>query len=69
MCNLDLVKAEVAAIRKAGYPVSDVTVQNQIATYMVEPGRDTGYIQEVHLPSGERRNCGLGSGCFFTDWR
>ncbi len=69
MSNLSKVQAEVEAIDPMGGNVTDVTVANQVASYTVDPGSDTGYVQEVLLPTMERRNCGLGRGCFWTDWQ
>ena len=69
MSNLQKVVAEVESIRSMGGNVTNVSVAKQIASYTVDPGCDTGYMQEVFLPTMERRNCGLGRGCFWTDWQ
>ena len=69
MKNLDIVKAEVDHIRSLGGNVTDVRVANQVASYTVDPGDDLGYVQQVDLVTMERRNCGLGRGCFWTDWQ
>ncbi len=48
---------------------SDVTVENGIASYRFMPDDPTGYIMQINLETGERRNCGFGRGCFWTEWR
>lgn len=67
--KLKEVKQEAERLRDFGCTVSDVSLHGSIASYTVDPGFEAGYIMEVHLPTGERRNYGLGKGCFWTDWR
>lgn len=38
------------------------------AGYTFQPDDVAGYMVEIYLPSGESRHCGLGDGCFWTDW-
>ena len=63
------VNEEAERLRELGCEVSDVTLSGSIASYTVDSMIDGGYIMEVNLYTGERRNCGLGEGCFWTDWR
>ena len=66
---LSKIKKEIESIRSMGAAVTDLQVDGATASYTVSPGTDTGYIQEINIETGERRNCGLGRGCFWTEWR
>ena len=41
---------------------------NGLARYTFQPGEVCGYIQEYDLEEGKERHCGLGPGCFWTEW-
>jgi hypothetical protein len=66
---LSKIKKEIEDIRSMGATVSDLQIDGVIASYVVSPGTDTGYIQEINIVTGECRNCGLGRGCFWTEWK
>lgn len=67
--KLKQVQNEAERLRELGCEVSDVTLHGSIASYTVDSRIDGGYTMEVNLCTEERRNCGLGEGCFWTDWR
>ena len=56
---LSKIKKEIEDIRSMGATVSDLQIDGVIASYVVSPGTDTGYIQEINIVTGECRNCGL----------
>lgn len=69
---LEKLQAEVAAYRmRFGRDIcTDVVVDKDmtIARYTFQPGELAGYVTEQDLVTGKRRHCGLGHGCFWTDW-
>jgi hypothetical protein len=71
MNNMNDVIREVEAIRSR-YGVDAVTSpslsSDGVASYTVLPGEDQGYVQEYDLSTGLERHCGLGQGCYWTDW-
>ena len=73
MMTFEDVKKEVEMYReKYGYDIcSDAYIDgddDDVAGYVFMPNDITGYTQEYQLSTGRERHCGLGSGCFWTDW-
>ena len=67
---LEKVMTEVENLRaRFGHSIcTDVRVYGNIASYTFQPGTTYGYRQEYNLETGQERHCGLGPGCFWTDW-
>lgn len=67
--NLDNLRDEVQSLRaQYGHDIcTDIVVDEDTASYTFMPNDPTGYTMEVYLPTGERRHCGLGAGCFWVD--
>ena len=70
--TFDDVKREVASLRRyyGSDCVTDATLSEDgtVASYTVQPGTPLGYRQQYNLVTGQERHCGLGRGCFWTDW-
>jgi len=69
---LEALRNEIDNLRaRFGHAIcTDLKVSGDIASYVFDPlDRAGGYTVEIDLISGLRRNCGLGPGCFWTDWR
>jgi len=68
---IEKVLKEVEDLRaKYGHSIcTDVKVYEETASYVFQPGTPYGYKQEYDLQTGKERHCGLGPGCFWSDWQ
>ena len=68
--TIEKVQKEVETFRKAWGQdiVTDVRINGDIASYTFMPHNSDGYRQEYLLGTDLERHCGLGQGCFWTDW-
>lgn len=67
--TLDDIKKEVEEIKRANGAAACTNVHDHgdVYGYVVQPGEPGGYIVQYHLPTGARRHCGLGPGCFWVE--
>lgn len=47
---------------------TDPVFTDGVVSYMFMQGESSGYIVEIRPETGERRRCGFGVSCFWTDW-
>lgn len=69
--TFEAVKAEVEGLRKCfGRDVcTDAWEDGDFAYYVMMPGDEVGgYKKQFALKTGEYRHCGLGQGCFWSEW-
>lgn len=70
--KIEDVRKEVEGLRQtwgAADICTDVWEENGLAGYIFMPNNEFGYHQEYRLEDGAERHCGLGLGCFWTDWK
>lgn len=68
---INKVNSEIAFLRnKWGEEIcTDAVIEDDgNITYIVQPDDITGYVVEIDPIEMQWRRCGLGKGCFWTDW-